>query len=40
MIDVNESGTFADEYNVAAVGGEVTIFVGENPLMVIENRYH
>ena len=37
MIDVNESGTFANEYNVVAVNGEVTISVGENPLMVIEN---
>ncbi len=38
MIDVNEAGTFANEYDVNAVGDEVTISVGENPLMVIENN--
>ncbi|HDZ62017.1 MAG TPA: hypothetical protein ENH40_02590 [Nitrospirae bacterium] len=37
MIDVNESGIFANEYDVNAVGSEITVSVGENPLMVIEN---
>ncbi|HDZ00772.1 MAG TPA: hypothetical protein ENH52_04840 [Nitrospirae bacterium] len=37
MIDVNESGIFANEYDVNAVGGAITVSVGENPLMVIEN---
>ena len=37
MIDVNESGIFANAYDVNAVGGEVTVSVGENPLMVTEN---
>ena len=37
MIDVNESGFFSEQFDVNAVGGEVTVSVGENPLMVTEN---
>ncbi len=37
MIDVNESGTFTSEFDINSVNGTVTLTVGENPLIVVEN---